>query len=178
MSIRLWSDGHSFPREQVEACKDNAECLVELLTPRSTLVPLSYFTPEAAEELLLLAGLPCRESECAVWSEASDGVVAVMAIDRSTRDLLPVKTSFTSPLLAANPGGEYHALISRYEKLLYIKIWEKKLRLAETLTVANDEEVIYYLSRLEEVFPLRQYTLQTAGEKPRELRKLLKNYFK
>ncbi|MBE6195640.1 MAG: hypothetical protein E7137_00915 [Rikenellaceae bacterium] len=178
MSIRLWSDGHSFPREQLEAAKSGGGLSVELLSPRTTLVPAPHFRPEEAAELLRLAGLPCRESECAVWSDPEEEVVAVMAIDRATHDLLPPQTLFTSPLLAQNPGVENIALLSRYENLLYIKIWERTLRLAEVLKVENDEDLIYFLTRLGEVIPLGEYSLVVAGDEPQKLRKLVKKLFK
>ncbi len=178
MSIRLWSDGHSFPREQVEAARSGGVLSVELLSPRTTLVPAELFRPEEAAELLRLAGLPCRESECLVWSAAEEGMVAVMAIDCATRELLPPTCSFTSPLLASNPGAANMALLSRFDNLLYIKVWEKELRLAEVLNVVSDEDAIYYLTRLAEVIPLRNYSLVVAGDEAHGLRKLVKKLFK
>lgn len=184
MSIRLWSDGHSFPREALQKAlcgtvpKGEEPLCIELLSPRTTLAPEAARGVEQPEELLRLAGVPCRENECALWSEAVEGIVAAMAIDRSTHQQLPEGCSFTSPLLDNSLRGEHVVALSRYENLIYIKVWGQELRLAEVITVAGNEDLIYYISRLGELIPLREYTLRTGGESPRELQKLLKNYFK
>lgn len=181
MSIRLWSDGHSFPGEQFKTLREQVGeggVEIELLSPRTTLVPATCFTPEQAESLLSLAGQPCHDTETAVWSDAWDGVVAVMAIDRATLEQLPKSVRFTSPLLALKSDSPQSVLLARYENLLYIKVWDRRLRLAEVIRVESEEDLLYYLTRLGEVLPLRNYSLEVAGEEPKSLRKLVKKYFK
>lgn len=181
MSIRLWSDGHSFPGEQLKTLREQVGeggVEIELLSPRTTLVPATCFTPEQAESLLSLAGQPCRYDETAVWSDAWEGVVAVMAIDRATLEQLPKSVRFTSPLLALKTESPQSVLLARYENLLYVKVWDMRLRLAEVARVETDEDLLYYLARLGEVLPLRSYSLVATGDEPRKLRKLVKKYFK
>lgn len=178
MSIRLWSDGHSFPAELSQSIAQKQSVEVELLAPRTTLVPAELFHADQAAEYLRLAGLPCRESELPVWSESRQGVVAVMAIDRSVRELLPAQVTFSSPLLEAEMQTPNTLWIARFGELLYIKVWDEALRLAEVLSITGGEDLLYYIGRLGEWLPLKNYTLRVEGEEPRELRKLLKNYFK
>ena len=181
MSIRLWSDGHSFPREQLKALREQrgvGDVEIELLSSRTTLVPACCFSPEQAESLLSLAGQPCHDTETAVWSDAWEGVVAVMAIDRATLEQLPKSVRFTSPLLSLKGETKESVLLARYENLLYIKVWDARLRLAEVIRVDSEEDLLYYLTRLGEVLPLRNYSLVVAGDDSKSLRKVVKKYFK
>ncbi len=176
MSIRLWSDGHSFPAE-LQGGIDKGALLVELLSPKTTLVPAAEFRSEEAAEYLRLAGLPCRESESAVWSNESADIVAVMAIDRSVRELLPANVEFTSPLLTAPKPAAQSLWAARYEELIYIKVWEDEVRLAEVLTLHSEEDLLYYIEQLGRWLKLKNYTLKVEGDEPRSLLKRLKNYF-
>ena len=178
MSIRLWSDGHSFPGEQLQAWPEGDPLRIELLSPRTTLVPASAFRPEEAEAILHLAGLGCCDSEQAVWSEEVEGRVVVMAIDTATLNLLPAGKAFTSPLVTLKAQARHTVLLARYGSLLYVKIWEEELRLAEVIRTETEEDLLYYLTRLGEVISLRGYSLEVAGDEPRKLSKLVKNLFK
>ena len=66
MSIRLRSGGHSFPKELPAeyAAADRVVCSV--LTHKTLLVPAEVFERESAPNYLVLAGLGCAETECAV----------------------------------------------------------------------------------------------------------------
>lgn len=176
MSIRLWSDGHSFPAE-LQGGIDKGALIVELLSPKTTLVPATLFCSDEASDYLRLAGLSCRESEVAVRSGEYADMVAVMAIDRSVKELLPADAEFTSPLLTGEIPTTPTVQIARYEELLYIKVWDGSLRLAEVITIRSREDLLYYIERLDKWMSLKNYTLCVEGEEPKQLRKLLKNYF-
>ncbi len=180
MSIRLWSDGHSFPREALLEARQMGDRVVEveLLTPRSTLVPAPCFDPDEASKLLQAAGLAERETEAVVWSEPLEEQVVVMAIDRAVLPLLPATVHYTSPLLTLHSAAPHTICLARYEDLLYIKVWDEELRLAEVLQVASDADLIYYVARLGEWLPLRNYELQVEGDRPGAVRKMVKKYFK
>lgn len=176
MSIRLWSDGHSFP----ELPNAEAPLTVELLGRKTTLVPAEAFAPEQAAAMLEWCGLQCSRTERAVWSEAQEGKVAVMAIDENTLARLPHEVRFTSPLLRLGPQAQSLAL-ERHGNLLYIKLWRSEgLTLAEVVRIDGEADVLYFLAELSRICPLKPLTLRLVGKEAAELRsnRLLKSQFK
>lgn len=172
VSIRLWSDGHSFP----ELPAAPGPLRVVVLGRKCTLVPAEEFREEEAARYLELCGLACSASECAVRSPETNGRVAVMALERSVCGRLPAGTVFSSPLLDAEEPQQT-VRMERYENLLYIKVYAPSLRFAEAVRCDTEADVLYYTGLLAGEFPLGRLTLSLKGEGCANLRKLLKAQF-
>ena len=159
MSIRLRSGGHSFPKELPAeyAAADRVVCSV--LTHKTLLVPAEVFERESAPNYLALAGLGCAETECAVYSDPQRQQIAVMAVDKECRRQLAEtagdRVTFTSPLLFQPKFAGQGAWLIHTDGLLYIKIYDNVLRLAEVVRAQGTADVLYYLGRLDRTVPLK-----------------------
>lgn len=188
MSIRLRSDGHSFPAEQLEqalkelrkATEDGTTegLAMELLAPKSMLVPREYFRPEEAESLLQWGGMPLAPEECVAYSDPAAEIIAVMAIDSATYRRLPSGVKFTSPLLHQPALDHSVVWMAIYGDLLYVKVYTDRLALAEVVHIETEADLLYYTSRLEACFPLKQKCGYFGGERPKSIRKTLHKLFK
>ena len=177
VSIQLALDGHSFsrsgePRPEAEA----GEVLtVEILTPRTLLVPEALFAPERAAQLLAADGKAPLPGETTVWSAPTDGVVAVMALPEEALGALPgTAHAYTTPLLDSLNPTQPTLLVQSAGGYLYIKGWHAGLRLAEVLPAPTEADILYAVERLEPEFPAGQFALRVAGPRAKELAKLLK----
>ena len=162
MSIRLRSGGHSFPKELPAeyAAADRVVC--------------------SAPNYLALAGLGCAETECAVYSDPQRQQIAVMAVDKECRRQLAEtagdRVTFTSPLLFQPKFAGQGAWLIHTDGLLYIKIYDNVLRLAEVVRAQGTADVLYYLGRLDRTFPLKTYPLCLSGSDT--LARQLRKYFR
>ena len=79
VSIQLTLDGHSFSAPALSGeFPGDGPVEVELLTPRTMLVPEELFDKEHAGEVLAAAGMAALPGECPVWSAPQQNAVAVM----------------------------------------------------------------------------------------------------
>ncbi len=185
VSIQLALDGHSFSVSGVTAetvTPEGAPLEVEVLTPRTLLVPAALYREETAGAMLAAAGMPAAADDAIVRSEERDGVVAVMAAGReaieAVRASVPAGVRFTTPLLEPL-DGDVPAVRGRVTAgIAYIKIWNDGLRMAEAVPAATEEDLLCLFERLGEAFVLREYRLCLAGDESFRLRRLLKNRFK
>lgn len=179
-----------------EGAAERRTLCIEILTPRTILVPAELFAPEQAAGLLAAAGLPPRKGEAVVWSAPRQNAVAVMAVaDDAVRRVEayakeavrgteasgahPLEISYTTPLLEpVATDGTPTVWCDRQGMLLYIKVYDDGLRLAEAFVTPGDDDLLYVLERLEKVFRFRDCTLRLAGERQRETRRLLQKRFK
>lgn len=152
---------------------------MKILTHKTTLVPAELFSAEEAPHYLELCGLPATASERVVWSKPTEGMVAVMAADRLSVEQCPEGENFTSPLLEGPTAMEGPTLrLTRYGTLLYVKLYNPTLQLAEVLRAECDEDLHYYASTLRDMLPTKRCRLQVEGEAPERLLKVVKPYFK
>lgn len=167
MSIRLRSDGHSFPEFPNGACPGT----IELTGRKTVLVPAEAFRPDRAETFLAWSGLACDASERAVWSAEREGRVAVMAIARELFDRLPREVRFSSPLLRMEERPR-SLVLERHGDLLYVKLSkESGLTLAEVVRIGEDADVLYCAAELSRICPLKRLTLRLSGPEAAALRK-------
>ena len=83
VSIQLSLDGHSFSVPALsELPAGEAPVTVELLLPRTMLVPGELFDAERGAEMLAANGMPPTAEECVVASDPEAEFVAVTAINR------------------------------------------------------------------------------------------------
>ncbi len=195
VSIQLALDGHSFSvvglsegaagsaETDGATGTDGAPALsVEVLTPRTLLVPAELFAPESAAALLAAGGVPAHAGDTIVWSDPQAEAVAVMAAGSEAVERVRAyggaATVFTCPLLPVETPQVPTVRIRRAAGLLYIKVYAPELRMAEVLPAASEADLCVLLERLEGIFPLKEYRLQLVGERDKRLRKALKNHFK
>lgn len=175
MSIRLFSDGHSFPEHQMARMEESC---VELCTHRTLLIPAQLFSLEEAEELLVRSGLAPKWGERVVASAAVDGMVALMAIPEELLRRVPSTVQFSSPLLTA-PTLSEGIWMMPCEHLLYIKVWRGgRMQLAEVFDAERDEEILYYALQLAQLFSLKGCPLHYQGPCSASLKRQLKPSFK
>ena len=149
-------------------------------THKTVLVPGEFFRRESAAGYLALAGLGCDSGQTAVYSDPQRPQVAVMAVDRECHrrlsDRLGDRLFYTSPLLF-EPGFSSGGLwMTHVDGVLYVKFYDRVLRLAEALRAEGTPDILYYLGRLNTLFPLRDYPLALSGSKT--LARQLKTYFR
>lgn len=177
MSIRLRPDGHSFPAVSPAEFETAERIRCCVLTHKTVLVPNEVFERESAANYLALAGLGCAESECAVCSDPLREQVAVMAVDegrlRQLTEAAGDRIVYTSPLLHRPDFAERGVWLMHADGLLYVKVYDNGLRLAEAVRAQGTTDVLYYLGRLDRSFPLENHPLVLSGSDTlaRQLRK-------
>ena len=182
VSIRLKSGGHSFSVSELSAEVRNASqpVVVAMLTAKSTLVPAEFFDKEHAADYLREVGLALNIEECAVYSNAVNGAVAVMAVSKrcydELKEAIPSGVIFTSPLLDGDVL-EKGSVLHLEADVLYVRIFDGGLRFAETFECKNDADVLYYLTKIDEVYGIYNMFARAKGDVKR-MQKLLKPLFK
>ena len=182
VSIRLKSGGHSFSVSELSVEVRNASqpVVVAVLTAKSTLVPAEFFDKEHAADYLREVGLALTSEECAVYSNAVNGAVAVMAVSKrcydELKEAIPSGVIFTSPLLDGDVL-EKGSVLHLEADVLYVRIFDGGLRCAETFECKNDADVLYYLTKIDEVYGIYNMFARAKGDVKR-VQKLLKPLFK
>lgn len=182
VSIQQQLDGHSFSASPYPETAPAEGIVCELCTLKTLLVPAEEFAPEAAEALLAAAGLAPSAEESVVWSEPEEDAVGVMAFDRATIETLRRRYAealhFTTPLLGSCKHRVPTVGLDKRGELLYIKVYDRTLRLAEVVPAVSDEDLLYVMESLDRIRPLRDFELQPAKTLSAAARKLLRRYFK
>jgi hypothetical protein len=182
VSIRLKSGGHSFSTSELSAEMRSASQPVEVavLTTKSTLVPAEFFDAHHAADCLAEVGLAPTMGECAVYSNAKSNVVAVMALNKhcyeQLTEAIPSGVTFTSPLLD-DELPEKGSILHLEADVLYVRVADGGLLLAEAFECKNDADVLYYLAKVDEVYNIYNMYARAKGDVKR-LHKLLKPLFK
>ena len=174
VSIQQPLDGHSFSASALPEAAPDEGIVCELLTAKTLLVPAEEFDPQAAGALLAAAGMAPDATESAVWSEPEGEAVGVMAFDRTAIEALRTRYAdalhFATPLLGRFEPSVPAVLLDKRGGILYIKVYDRSLRLAEVL--------LYVMESLNRVYALRSYEAQPGGTFSASERKLLRRYFK
>lgn len=183
VSIQQSLDGHSFSRPGLDDCQPSEETVeVELLLPKTMLVPEAICREELAAELLAANGMPARSDESIVICPAGEGVKALAAFDDQLRRQILEKfpgARFSTPLAHRPDETTRCVWVCRRESLLYAKVYrDGALQLAEVIPAAEEAEIGYFIERLASCFPLAEYELRIAGDEPKKLRKWFGNAFK
>ena len=185
-SIQLPLDGLLFIGGSVPACNEAEDTIVEveLLTSKSIIVPSECFEPTLADSLLQLSGLGCTDAEQPVWSNDSDGVVAVMAIRKEIVAELDARfgdrLQYTSPLLRSVKACDgLYLYIYNAAGVAYFKLYDgAKLRFCEAMSVVGNDDILCIVERLVQEFDCKGLEIGVAGENSDNLVGLLKQYHK
>lgn len=183
VSIQLALDGHSFSAPALSGeFPGEGPVEVELLTARTLLVPDEFFDEGRAGELLAAAGMAALPGERVVHSDSQQQVVAVMAAAEdalhAVRERLGDRVRYTTPLLDAPQANVPTVWMYYTAGLLYIKVYDGKLRFAEVIPAPDEADLLYFLERLGSEFPLKDFTLDIGGGDARMLKRKLNGYFK
>ena len=183
VSIQLSLDGHSFSVPALsELPAGEAPVTVELLLPRTMLVPGELFDAERGAEMLAANGMPPTAEESVVASDPEAEFVAVTAINREAlrqvEEKLGDRIRYTTPLLREVQAGTPTVWAYRTAGLLYIKVYDGSLRFAGVIPAPDTADVCYFTERLEKEFALKSCELRISGDDAKACGKLLKGYFK
>lgn len=183
VSIQLTLDGHSFSAPALSGeFPGDGPVEVELLTLRTTLVPEEFFDEACAGELLAAAGMAALPGERAVWSAPQQNAVAVMAAAEdalaAVHERLGGRARYTTPLLCVPQASVPTVWMYYAAGLLYIKVYDGKLRFAEVVPAPDEADLLYMLERLGSEFRLRDYTLRIGSGDGWALKRKLGGYFR
>lgn len=176
VSIQQSLDGHSFSHPRLDECANSDKPVeVELLLPHSLLVPNTLYRKENEAELFAASGMPLAQNETVIaCSSRSHGVVLVAMeaeMQKQLREKFP-NARYASPLESVPQNTENTIWIAKKSRLLYIKVYRTGiLRLAEVIPADSEAEIGYFLQRLDQLFPLKEFCLQITGEEPKQLKK-------
>lgn len=144
--------------------------------------PQQEVTAGLGAELLAAAGLAPVDGECVVHSDLQQGIVAVMAANAEAVAAVTAKfggrARYTTPLLGPVEATAPTVWMRHTGELLYIKVWDGGLRFAGVAPATSDADLLYACERLGQEFTLVEYALQIAPPASKQLRKLLKPYFR
>lgn len=157
VSIRLSLDGHSFSIPEGYDLKKIEQ--IEWLTPYTVLVPKELFAFEQALDYLAAAGQPPVEGFSAVWSSTEEPIIAVMAVPNKALWQFEQELQHTSPLLHIPTVLQPTVWIADYGHLIYIKVYNPQLQLAEAISIADQADRKYLIERLAERLDLPRYVL-------------------
>lgn len=183
VSIQLSLDGHSFSAPALTGPFSGEDpVMVEVLAPQTMLVPVELFDADRAAELLSINGMPVTADQCVVCTAPQQENIAIIALPteamRQVEEQLGSRAHYTTPLLVTPQQTAESVWIHQTPELLYIKVYNQTLRLAEVIAVSSDADILYFIDRLGAEFPLAGYRLQVTGERTKSLVKLLKQRFK
>lgn len=183
VSIQLPLGGHSFSVDAIpeELLAGDRAVEFRVMTPRTTLVPREQFDEAACDAYLRVAGMPPLAGETAVASDTLEQIVAVMAVDSdclaAIRSRFGARASFTTPLLDIQKYSSPAVWLYRSGGLLYVKVYNTTLRLAEVVTVENDADIVLLMRDLDAVYGFGGYAIRCHGEQASAMRKLLSKYY-
>ena len=185
VSIQLALDGHSFSVSGQPGAGEGP-LTVEILTPRTLLVPEALFAPERAALLLAADGKAPLWDETTVCTLPEEGCVAVMAVPVAALDRLhelcgrgtPMPdVHYATPLLQPFNPARPTVQVQYRAGCLYVKVYHAGLQLAEVLPAPGEADLRYAFERLAEVFPAKQYGLQLLGAEAHPLARQIGHYY-
>ena len=213
VSIQLSLDGHCFsiadpmfqkgaaitekdsldkgPVAREEATAADESVVVEVITPRTIVVPRAIFSQGGldlarAKMLLESDGKQLLHGEVLRVTEAEDGSVGLVAVPQAAIETIEkrrpgAKLSFTTPLLRGRPAestARHSVWIRAVGPHLYIKMWgDDGLRLAEVFPAPTDADRLYLLERIICGYAPNECDLRFAGPEVGELVKRLRRKY-
>ncbi|MDE6140301.1 MAG: hypothetical protein K2J31_02160 [Alistipes sp.] len=169
MSIQLPLGGHSFSAESLTGDMLSGNMPVEAVLPtaQTLLIPQEEFSASLIDAYLAAAGMACRPEQCCVSTPQDNGIVAVMAIDKATHEILHKafgdRLYYTTPLLAPC-ALQCGAALQRIQTLLFARVYvDGELRFAEVMPSQNEADLRYHLSKLDSVYHIYNMEARLLG---------------
>jgi len=202
MSIRLRSDGHFLPDSWPEAPESDRErVVIEWIGRKTLLAPTELLrqdpVPESrtaesgsaldeqlAARLLTVEGMGQTATERIVFSDPSQSITAVMAIDSGIVEEVGRRygpsVRWTTPLLHTPSRRDATIRIERIGLLLYTKVYsDAQLLYAHVQEAPGKDDLLYELGMLDRRFPFGKFALSIPPQdRNSELRQILKHHFK
>ena len=185
VSIQLLLGGHSFSKQIAAHLTelDAAEHItIYVPTSKSVAVPAEqYSEASAAEHLAALGSAPSAE-ECIVVDCATEGVVVLMALERSLHDEIEAcyggKVEYRSPMFMDDAVSDGVTLRLAHD-VLYIRLYAGgRMLLAEAVAAKSDADIIYYLASIDEVYAIFNNARAHVRGDVKRLRPVAKRLFK
>ena len=172
VSIQLPLGGHSFSRADLDKIVADAEShmVATLHTAKCVAVPAEVFRKEDCASYLASSAIAVESNECVVYSNTEQPIVAVMVVNKECHELLSTsygtRLHYTTPLLLT-PAPEQGTVLHLNAGVLYIRVVNDGLRLAEVIQVTNDADILYYLERTHRAFNIYNMYARAEGETQR-----------
>lgn len=185
VSIQLLLGGHSFSKQIAARLTelDAAEHItIYVPTSKSVAVPAEqYSEASAAEHLAALGSAPSAE-ECIVVDCATEGVVVLMALERSLHDEIEAcyggKVEYRSPIFMDDAVSDGVTLRLAHD-VLYIRLYAGgRMLLAEAVAAKGDADIIYSLASIDEVYAIFNNARAHVCGDVKRLRPVAKRLFK
>lgn len=168
VSIQLPLGGHSFSVESLTGDLRRSDRPVEIVLPaaQTLLIPDEEFSASMCDAYLAAVGMACRPEQCCVSTPPTDGIVAVMAVEKRTddtlRDAFGDRMYYATPLLATC-RLQHGVVLQRVETLLYARVFDDGLQFAEVLPMQNEADLRYHLSKLDSAYHIYNMELHILG---------------
>jgi hypothetical protein len=181
VSIRLLSGGHSFSASAIDQAAKSlgSDAVVELITPKTTLVPATVFRAELAAEYLDMLGLAPSIDEAVVFSPEVDDRVAVMAINKACFAHLSLvfgdAVTFVSPLIMGRVPKD-GVIIELIDGVLYVRIFNGGMLFGEAIEAKNDADLLFAVESINQVYHIYNMRVRAKGDVAR-LKLCFKNLF-
>ena len=177
VSIRL-TGGHSFSVPTAEKVD-----VVELLTDHTLLVPEQFYAAEGVRAAFAASGMTLDSEMEIIPIRTDKGMMALVALTTDEHEALKraygEEVRYTTPLLS--PVGNIGPTIWLCDTgdLIYIKVYDPKLQMAEVVPVEDAADRDYLLARLTQSCDPNRYTVRlNLRTNDKSILRQYKNYFK
>jgi hypothetical protein len=146
VSIRL-TGGHSFSVPTAEKVD-----VVELLTDHTLLVPEQFYAAEGVRAAFAASGMAIDNEMQIIPIRTDKGMMALVALTADMHEALKRaygdEVRYTTPLLSPVGNIEPTIWICDTGDLIYIKVYNPKLQMAEVVPIEDAADRDYLLARL------------------------------
>lgn len=177
VSIRL-TGGHSFSVPTAEKVD-----VVELLTDHTLLVPEQFYAAEGVRAAFAASGMAIDNEMQIIPIRTDKGMMALVALTADEHEALKraygEEVRYTTPLLS--PVGNIEPTIWMCDTgdLIYIKVYDPKLQMAEVIPIEDAADRDYLLARLTQSCDPNRYTVRlNLRTNDKSILRQYKNYFK
>ena len=177
VSIRL-TGGHSFSVPTAEKVD-----VVELLTNHTLLVPEQFYAAEGVRAAFAASGMTLDSEMEIIPIRTDKGMMALVALTTDEHEALKraygEEVRYTTPLLSPVGNIEPTIWLCDTGDLIYIKVYDPKLQMAEVVPVEDAADRDYLLARLTQSCDPNRYTVRlNLRTNDKCILRQYKNYFK
>ena len=163
--------GHDFLMARAaldELAEGVRELTVCIDSAKTVLVPAALYSTDMNEGYMAVNDKPVDDDERVVTASCGD-VIALMAVDSRIATLLAnldeCKVSYTSPLLEGVVGYTRAVRITLTAENTYVVVSDNgKLLYAEVFATTEPENLLFVMSKLNDVLSLKGYEVRVQGD--------------